>query len=671
MRNRKGTVLLFALYALMAAASLWLRGAFPAMAISGATHDDFLFVRQAYHLGAAQWLGPYDNLTLAKGMGFPAFILASFLAGLPLKLAEQIVYLAAAGLAAWVVARMSGRRLLGLALFAALAFNPVLWSEPLARVVREGLYASLSLALIALLAGGLFGRHWGWCFLPCRLSLFIAAGLVGGVFWLTREEGVWLAPAVAVLVLGALVSALTSWHSGERRLGARIAAAASTGVIVSTLVAVAVVVAVAYANQRAYGLFADNEFKSRGFLSAYGALARIQHPHEPGRRTAMLPKDAREKAYAVSAAARELKSWLDGELGEAWRVAACTQTNTNPCPEILSGWFMWALRDAVAAAGHYGSGASSDAFYRRLAAEINVACDDGRLQCLPPRASLATPFRWRYVADAIALVPGFLRILVTTGNGQVGAGPSSGLQFRIDMMAELVGPVTMVSPVVTTIVGNIDVTDAPPMLAMHDSTTASIKSDLIVRPSGPLTATGQPKMLEFELTTDCKRPTCELIVGKSPDQTAIPLASITRGTVVNVQGYSMMVHAVLERGEGTARPIAGEKRRRLQQALARAIAGAYAVALPILAGLALAGFIAASLLQPSRRPGLFTLGLACIAAVATRIALLAYLDVTSIPAVNLLYLSPATPFFLTFVVLGLYCGLAAIQSCHVNHVLKD
>ena len=54
------------------------------MALSGATHDDFLFVRQAYYLGAGAWLGPFDNLTLAKGMGYPAFILAAFVSGLPL-----------------------------------------------------------------------------------------------------------------------------------------------------------------------------------------------------------------------------------------------------------------------------------------------------------------------------------------------------------------------------------------------------------------------------------------------------------------------------------------------------------------------------------------------------------------------------------------------------------
>ena len=99
---------------------------------------------------------------------------------------------------------------------------------------------------------------------------------------------------------------------------------------------------------------------------------------------------------------------------------------------------MWALRDAVAAAGHYASGHHANAFYRRLAGEINAACDDGSLSCLPFRATMAPPFRWHYVTDALAVVPALLRTLVTVGNAEVGSSASSGP--HIEFMAQLVGP---------------------------------------------------------------------------------------------------------------------------------------------------------------------------------------------------------------------------------------
>src|SRR5437870_6222346 len=96
-KGMRGQGRLIAGYLAVAAASLWLRSAIPVWAIV-APHDDFLFVRLAYNLGGGLWLGQFDNLTLAKGMAYPAFILAAFLAGIPLKIAEQSAYLAAAGL---------------------------------------------------------------------------------------------------------------------------------------------------------------------------------------------------------------------------------------------------------------------------------------------------------------------------------------------------------------------------------------------------------------------------------------------------------------------------------------------------------------------------------------------------------------------------------------------
>ena len=74
-------------YLVVAAASFALRHAIPVQAEAGAIHDDALFVRLATHVAAGDWLGPYDQLTLAKGAGYPVFIALAWLAGIPLKLA--------------------------------------------------------------------------------------------------------------------------------------------------------------------------------------------------------------------------------------------------------------------------------------------------------------------------------------------------------------------------------------------------------------------------------------------------------------------------------------------------------------------------------------------------------------------------------------------------------
>ena len=195
----------------LAACSLWLRAAVPVFAIGSAARDDRLFVRLAYHLGAGLWLGPYDQLTLAKGTAYPVFILAAFATRIPLKLAEQGLYLAASGVAAWLVARLTGSRVLPILLFGCLAFNPALWTTHLARVIREGTYVGLSLAVVMLAAVLLLTRRSALT-ARAHVAVMVMLGVVGAVFWLTREEGVWIVPTLAFLVVAAATGA---WWNGR------------------------------------------------------------------------------------------------------------------------------------------------------------------------------------------------------------------------------------------------------------------------------------------------------------------------------------------------------------------------------------------------------------------------------------------------------------------------
>ena len=540
------------LCALLGAASLWLRTGFPVIALGNAVDDDRLFVRAAHYLAAGEWLGPYDNLTLVKGMFYPLFLCAASLAAIPLKIAEQCVYLAVSALIAWIVARASQRRWLGSVMFAALAFNPSLWNPALARVIREGLYISLSPAVVALgivvafpPAGRGFARS---VLLGCLL------GLIGAGFWLTREEGIWLAPALASILVVAAAYAAWPRSAAPRSAGT---ALSPVSLLVAALVFGGCLQTVMRLNGEFYGVRILNEIKSKPFERAYGALARIKP--QTWRRYIVFPADARQKAYAASPAARELAPVFEGALDRRWRGYGCDEMGIAPkdCPEILSGWFMWALRDAVAATGHYRSATDAQAYYTRLADEIDAACQTGALACLPRRIGLAPPFRWSYLGDAIDPALALTKILLTMRQGPIGSGSSVGAASDIYAFTDAVGPVS-----------------------------------------------------------------------------------------VRVNGGSMT-----------------GRRRALQMLAAQAIARGYALAMPVLAMLGACGIVVA-LARSRRRPApaaMLALGIASLLAIGCRIALLAYLDATSLPAASLLYASPATPFVIVLAVVGIYLGAVALR----------
>ncbi len=427
--------------------SLWLRTGFPILAIPGASADDGLFVRLARSLGAGQWLGTFDDTTLVKGMFYPLFILLAFIAGVPLPIAEQVVYLAACyGLARFLRGCLTQDGWFALLVFGALALNPEAWSRDLARVIREGLYLGLSLAVVWLTLEATFPpltARW-----PIRRGIAIGAlaGAVGGAFWLTREEGLWLAPAVLIIAGMAVIETIRRGReAGIAKTGvARRLALRAVPWLCALLVLAGLNGVVAALNWRHYGAFETTEVKSRNFRLGYNALARIKP--EAWQRYVVFPKDVRAKAYAVSSAARELQPALDGPIGEQWRAIGCGQQNVKVCPEILAGWFQWALRDAVAAAGHYDTAADSSAFYKRLARQIDQACRQGALQCFPARASLAPPFRWQYVGDALRDAPRITLILFSLGTDDIGPYASFS---RPDLMASfsaMVGPIAPMNP---------------------------------------------------------------------------------------------------------------------------------------------------------------------------------------------------------------------------------
>ena len=393
-------ILYYGIWLFIGVFSLWLRQAFPIMAIGDAKFDDQLFVRLAASIEAGNWLGAYDNLTLAKGAAYSILIAGNHKLGLPLKMTEHFIYLMAAAYFSSTIGAHFRRRWGGLVVFVVLALIPTAWDAGTSgRVVRENLYISLSLLLVAMAIrlfidrGPINDKKAFWD----KVGLLLGFGLTAGIFWLTREEGVWLIPSISILIAYWLWMQRLSIKSnkGERKW-------LFFYLLLPMTVFYSVVGAVNSLNYIHYGVFRNNDFRSRDFQAAYGALSRIKH--ENWRRYVVFPEDARQKAYAVSPAAHELKHAFEGELGEFWRKAGCRQTEAEVCPEILSGWFMWALRDAVAEAGHYRNAVETGNYYRRLAAEINQACKDYPGQCLPERATLVPPWRWHYLPDTFDII---------------------------------------------------------------------------------------------------------------------------------------------------------------------------------------------------------------------------------------------------------------------------
>jgi len=218
-----------------------------------------------------------------------------------------------------------------------------------------------------------------------RLAWSVAAGVGLAASWLSREEATLLLPAVFLLAAGAVVAHRRAWSRGPTWILLLLPWSIWGGA--NGLVALV--------NHHYYRAGVTVEFRAPEFADAYGALVRVRpHQWQP---YVPVAREVRERIYAVSPAFRELHDYFEGKPGRDW-AALGTALTGQPAEarEIAGGWFMWALRDAVGAAGHCHNAGEALAYYRRLAAEVNGACERGLLDALPPRRGFLPPWNDGY-----------------------------------------------------------------------------------------------------------------------------------------------------------------------------------------------------------------------------------------------------------------------------------
>lgn len=356
---------------------VWLWSAQSPQLLPFASHDDFLFVRLAASISQSQWLGPVDQLTLAKGPGYPIFISLTAQLGLELIWTQRFWYwigcLAAAGVAAaFTTPRRRG--LIFSLVFIFFLFHPVTLDTNFATRVNRTYLAFL--AAFCCQIGVLAALYWAssqrsHAQLWLRFSLLISSLALGWAL-ITREDTGYLLLAFLgqVLVIGYQA---TIWKS---------ATSLFSFLAVVTGPAVAVMTGVMLLNYQFYRVAIVTEYADPDFRAAYAQLSRVQteffYPMVPVSRAAM------HQVAAVSSSFQQLYPDLAGQIGANWQsVTASDPANQAPVGEIAGGWFIWALKDAVAASGYYQDFPSTFRFYRQLASEVAVACDQQQLRCSP------------------------------------------------------------------------------------------------------------------------------------------------------------------------------------------------------------------------------------------------------------------------------------------------
>jgi hypothetical protein len=618
-----------------------------------ARHDDALFMSEAWSITQGHWLGHYHNLTLAKGPGYPLFLALGYLLGFPLGLSQALLCLIAVASLSWTTWRLAAVKWLPASLCLLLVFDPAML--PL-RVIRDSIYGMQVLLLLGLLWPALLVATQG----RVRPGLAVASGLVFGWFWLTREEGVWLLPSLFILFAG---TAWLGWH-GQRRVG---------GVVRTALcfcgACVLVNLAFSTVNKLHYGNFVGVDFKEHQFKRALVALQSVQVgdvvPHVP------VPEKVRSKIYEVSPAFAELRGNFENADSpvHGWQQFGCS-VYPNTCGDYAGGWYMWALRDAVASHGYYRSPAAASAYYRRVANQVERACDDGRLQCRHspiPFMPLISAAQW---AEIPATLWHAVRVLVFAENrpplDMQTSNESSDDSMKLSRADALLGrplrtPAAWEAPAYRLIgwyysrgTDWLDVHCAKDSGGGRAQLTRESSPDLVVAMHDPLASR---QRFELELAGSC---TWEWTDKQGAH--ALDIQALLHGAKALQQGRDTLY---VDRIRLLASDTSDTSVMHGVHAVRAGLLVFYAVLLPILGGLGVLSALALLLMIALRKTPLrfaTVLSVSLWAAVVMRLLVVTLVDVSAFPAINALYMTPAYPLM---VVAALFSAYALLDGWEV------
>ena len=387
-------------------------------------HDDRLFMDQGRSILAGDWLGPFHELTLAKGPTFSLFLAASAASGWSLQFNVLLFHGVACSVFVFAVSPWVAKPGWRLLLFTALLFDPHSMSaELISRVLRSAIHPALTLLVFAGFIGMLTRLDRPWFKL---LPWGILAGAAGAAFSYSREEGVWALPSVILLTGTAL---RVGWLNRDK---GRV-----------TLLIVALLPALIFwggkswvrsINQDHYGVWMGVDVVEGAYPDAYGAILRVENPDPlegvPATRA------TRELIYAQSPTLTQIRDLMEGAMQDKWAFAGWHRhPHERAETEIRGGWFQWALREAAALAGFYESAEKAEMFWRSVADEINQAVDEGRLKGGSPRRGFLPVWDNRYLLPTAKNWFRAVDLVVRAEDFKAHGIPSLGREEDIQMMA--------------------------------------------------------------------------------------------------------------------------------------------------------------------------------------------------------------------------------------------
>lgn len=409
----------------------------PSYVIGSSPHDDAWVVIRAREILAGHWFGEYNQFTLIKGAFAPLLMACAKRLGITYMRMNTLLYILACVVFIKAMAPILKRTTSRVFCFAWLLFNPITFAlETWQRVYRNGLSQWQLLLIFSGLTAIFLYREKPWHVL---LKWVLLTGFSAWSLINSREDSIWIYPVVLCATLISVISFCTT-HK-EHRIRRTIL------LCVPLIIVIVGNTALSFINTAVYGASVRNDRVDGNYAKVARDLYLIE------------PDSADEARFSTEEYQGQYLNIYSSTMKKAFAVSPTLSSASGQIDKAIAGWdagedmvdgepyldhILFALRDGVAAAGHYTDLQETEQFYGKVHEELQAAFKAGSLEKRGLAFSAgAAPFEVKDIAPTMRELWANIRYTVSFSDVQCAAIPAFGSDDEIAMFEDIAGDRTL------------------------------------------------------------------------------------------------------------------------------------------------------------------------------------------------------------------------------------